>query len=129
MTRRHTTLLVVAVPLAAFVCVVASYYQYAEYREYRFLRDLSLVAFSTSMLGSPRDDQERAEEVGINLFAAYENNLKTNKRFDLAWMLIASESPEYIAFAKENVNWTKPLRGRTNTFALQRVSRDSLASQ
>lgn len=61
------------------------------------------------MIGAPREEQEnaahdRAEEFGIDLFAAYENNLESDLRFHLAWMLITNESTEYSQFARQNVS-------------------------
>lgn len=97
----------VALSLVAAACV-GGWFAFRDLRKVRFLHDLHLVGFSRSMIGSPRDDQElaaqrRADELGIDLFAAYEDSLEKNVRFDLAWMLITRESLEYSSFAKQNV--------------------------
>jgi hypothetical protein len=75
----------------------------------RFLHDLSLVHSSTSMIGMPRAEREqavrhRAEELRIDLFAAYRGNLDEGRRYDLAWLLISDESPDYIEFAVANTH-------------------------
>jgi hypothetical protein len=107
MTHRGRRLLVIAALLAIVACV-GSWHGYAEYRKAQFLRDLHLVSFSTSMIGSPHTEQElaahqQAEELGIDLFAAYENNIESGARFHLSWMLITNESPEYYEFAKQEI--------------------------
>ncbi|MBC8872677.1 MAG: DNA alkylation repair protein [Planctomycetes bacterium] len=109
MTHRRRRLLVIAA-LLAVVGYVGGWYAYTEYRKAQFLRDLDLVVFSTSLIGSPRGEEERAahqraDELGIDLFAAYENNLETGSRFHLAWMLITNESPEYYQLAKQNIDF------------------------
>jgi hypothetical protein len=108
MIHRRRRLLII-VPLLAAVACVLGWYAYAEYRKAQFLRVLHFVGFSTSMIGSPREEQEnaahdRAEELGIDLFAVYENNLESGLRFQLAWMLITNESTEYSRFARQNVD-------------------------
>jgi len=108
MTHRRIRLLVIA-PLLAIVACVVGWYAYGEYRKARFLHDLHLVACSTSMIGQPREERERAahqraEELGIDLFDAYESNLDTEVRFHLAWMLITNESIQYCQFTKRNVD-------------------------
>lgn len=108
MIHRRRRLLIIAALFAVVACVV-SWYAYTEYRKAQFLRDLHLVGFSASMIGSPRAEQERAahqraEELGIDLFAAYQEHLESDVRFHLAWMLITNESTEYTQFANQNVN-------------------------
>ena len=108
MIHRPRRLLIIVALLAAVACVLG-WHAYTEYRKAQFLRDLHLVGFSTSMIGSPRQEQEnaahdRAEELGIDLFAAYENNLESGLRFHLAWMLITNESTEYSEFVSQNVD-------------------------
>lgn len=108
MTHRRRRLLVIALLLAIVACV-GGWYAYSEYRKAQFLRDLHLVNFSTSLIGMPRAGEERAahqraEELGIELFAAYETNLETGARFHLAWMLITNESPQYYQLAKQNID-------------------------
>jgi len=77
MHRRRRLLIIVAL-LAAVACVLG-WYADTEYRKAQFQRDLHLVGFSTSMIGSPREEQEHAthdgaEELGVGLFAVYKNN-------------------------------------------------------
>lgn len=109
MTPRDRRLL----PLAAVLTVVAVilvWRTYVQYRQLEFLDNLHLVGFSTSMIGAPAADQEplahqRAKELGIDLFAAYRDNLEPDSsvRFQVAWMLITNESPEYMEFAEQHV--------------------------
>lgn len=93
--------------VVALACIVG-WQVYSVHRVRRFLGDLHLVSFSTSMLGSPRAGaeraaQERARELDIDLFAAYEHRLEGRTRFSLAWMLISNESPRYYEFAQTSV--------------------------
>ncbi len=95
--------------LLAVVASVVGWYAFAEYRKAQFLRDLHLVGFSTSMIGSPRAEKElaahqRAKKLGIDLFGAYQKHLESDLRFHLAWMLITNESTEYFHFANQNVD-------------------------
>jgi len=106
MARR--TRYALAATLVAALLSLGGWYGLAEYRQYRFVADLHLVGFSTSMIGSPRPEQEQdtqrqAAELGIDLFAAYQNNLRYDARFDLAWLLITQESPEYLNHVREHV--------------------------
>lgn len=108
MNHRRRRLLV-SVPLLAIFASVIGWYAHSEYRKAQFLSDLHLVGFSTSMLASPRAEQEpaahqRAEDLGIDLIAAYQNNLESVLRFQLAWMLITNESTEYLQFASQHVD-------------------------
>lgn len=105
----HRRRLLIIVPLLAAVACFLGWYAYAEYRKAQFLRDLHLVGFSTSMISMPREEQgnaahDRAEELGIDLFAAYKSNLESGLRFQLAWMLITNQSTEYSQFASQNVD-------------------------
>src|SRR5690606_13037987 len=108
MTDRHKQQIAIAVLLVIVAGVVGSY-AYAEHRKTRFLRELCLVGFSTSMIGEPPAEKERAalrraEELGIDLDAEYRRNLESGPRYDLAWMLITKESAEYFQFASQNVD-------------------------
>lgn len=105
----HRRRLLIIVPLLAAVACFLGWYAYAEYRKAQFLRDLHLVGFSTSMISMPREEQgnaahDRAEELDIDLFAAYKSNLESGLRFQLAWMLITNQSTEYSQFASQNVD-------------------------
>ena len=118
--------LILITALVAIVALIVGWYGYTEYRKAQFLSDLHLVDFSTSLIRSPSAEQERAahqraETLGIDLFAAYENNLEhpgsatfirrsytifnlASARFDLAWMLITNESTEYYQWVKQNID-------------------------
>jgi len=105
----HRRRLLIIVPLLAAVACFLGWYAYAEYRKAQFVRDLHLVGFSTSMISEPHEEQEnaahdRAEELGIDLFAAYKSNLESGLRFQLAWMLITNQSTEYSQFASQNID-------------------------
>lgn len=100
----------IIVPLLAAVTCFLGWYAYAEYPKTQFLRDLCLVGFSTFMISHPKEEQEntahdRAEELGIDLFAAYKSNLKPGLRYQLAWMLITKQSTEYTQFASQNIDY------------------------
>lgn len=104
--KRHGIwfLAVVIVGLAG----VVGWKVYDVYRVRRFLGELRLVHFSTSLIGSPGAEKERAahqraRELHLNLFAAYRERLKRDARFSLAWMLISNESPQYYEFAMAHV--------------------------
>jgi hypothetical protein len=108
MTRRFTRNCLIGA-LAAIVAIGGAWYGYSEYVKAQFLRELSLVFFSTSMIGGASTEKEqaaheRAKELGINLFAAYRSHSEANARFDLAWMLITNESVEYYEFARVNID-------------------------
>ncbi|MCG8584238.1 MAG: hypothetical protein MI757_05950 [Pirellulales bacterium] len=108
MTIGRRQLLAVATMLAPVACIVV-WYAHVEYRKAHFLRDLHLVAVSTSLIGSPSAEQERAararaSELGIDLFAAYENNIETGVRNHLAWLLISDESIDYYDLAKQSID-------------------------
>jgi hypothetical protein len=85
------------------------WYIYRDYRREQFLENLHLVGFSTSMIGAPREGSEdeaqlRAKALGIDLLATYQDRLPDDPvRYQLAWMLITQESPEYYELAKENI--------------------------
>jgi len=107
MVRRRIRLLIVGV-LLVVAAIGAGWYAYTAYRKAQFLRELHLVGFSTSLIGPPpaemeRAAQEKAEDLNIDLFAAYRENPDKRVRCDLAWMLITKESLDYYEFAKNNV--------------------------
>ena len=107
MFQRRRRLIIVGL-LAIAACVFGRY-AYTEYHKVQFLRELFLVGFSTSMIGTPHAEHElaahqREKELGVDLFAAYENNLESGVRLHLAWMLITNESTEYVQFARQNVD-------------------------
>jgi hypothetical protein len=109
MHRRGTRLVVHGTLLAAVACGCGlCWYVSLVCRRTEFLDDLHLVGFSTSMIATPRAEQERAarqraEDLGIDLFAAYKRNLDAGARYHLAWLLISDESADYIEFAKTNI--------------------------
>jgi hypothetical protein len=79
-----------------------------DHRREAYLRNLDLVAFSTSMIGSPNRGQVEAElqladKAGIDLMDMYRECRKRGERFSLAWMLISRESPEYFQDAKTHI--------------------------
>jgi len=107
MATRRTRILIVGV-LLVIAAIGVGWNAYTAYRKAQFLRELHLVGFSTSMIGLPsaemeRAAQEKAEQLNIDLLAAYEDNLDHRVRCDLAWMLITKESLDYYEFAKNNV--------------------------
>ena len=74
----------------------------------RFVRELSIVHFSTSLIGSPAEGKvslalAEAERLHVDLFSQYKKNFNVGNATDLAWLLITKESPEYLDFAKEHV--------------------------
>ena len=108
MYHRRTRLLVQGTLLTAVACGLGWYVSLV-YRRTHFLHNLHLVGFSTSMIGATRAEQElaarqRAEELGIDLFAAYKRNLDAGARYHLAWLLISRELADYIQFAKTNID-------------------------
>lgn len=96
--------MMLALPLLA----VTGWFAYSQYQQARFINQLDLVAFSTSMVGGPnpgavRAANERAEELGIDLPAAYKNHLNEPPRFSIACLLIDRESHPYFDYCRENV--------------------------
>jgi hypothetical protein len=123
--------------LVVAVCVgLLSCFGYVEYTRHNFIRSLFLVGYSTSTMGCPSAEMERnalaeADRLYINLFRAYRANLSRNTRVHLAWLLITRESPDYVAFAQQNINavpWpeVRVWRFRYNDKALTPKYRDRI---
>lgn len=108
MTRNDHRRTCIAFGVLVVVVSAVGWELYTDYRVDRFVEDLHLVTFSTSMIGSPRAETERAaaeraRDIGIDLFDVYQAHLERGVRFSLAWMLISDEAPQYYDFAKANV--------------------------
>lgn len=86
---------------------------YKAYLKWKFRTDLNLVRCSTSLLGGPRAEkvsaaQQRAQDLEIDVLAAYRKDTRPGVRTNLAWLLISEESRGYYEFAKqkiESVSW------------------------
>jgi hypothetical protein len=94
--------------VAMLVIPAVGFVVYREYHKAQFINHLGLVYFSTSLIGTPRDERVRqaaaeAEELGVDLFAAYTANLENGCHYDLAWLLIRSESAAYLDFVGRHV--------------------------
>jgi hypothetical protein len=136
MARRRTRWLFVVVVSVAVSAAAVDWHLYTVYAKAKFLRGLHLVGFSTSLIGTPhaeteRAAQEKAEHLNINLFEAYKHYLAEDVRFDLAWMLITRESLDYYEFAKSNIDsvpWpeVRIWRDRCKEHSLSREYRDRL---
>jgi hypothetical protein len=102
--RRSFLFVIVAGLFVAAVVV----FEFQDYRRAKFLRELCLVKYGTHMIGTPYPEQElaareRAEQLGIDLFAAYRDSRSDDVRCQLAWLLISDESPEYYRFVQRNI--------------------------
>jgi len=83
------------------------------FRQYQFIHSMCLVHFSTSLIGMPDAESERAafetaDRLQINLIDSYKESFDESARVQLAWLLISRESDEYCACAKsdiEHVSW------------------------
>jgi hypothetical protein len=74
----------------------------------RFVRELGIVHFSTSMIGGPAEGKipealKEAERLHVDLFQQYQKNSKSNRRFDLAYLLITKQSSDYLTDAQKNI--------------------------
>lgn len=105
-SRRQWQLLIVMVG----VVLGLGWLVYRDYRREQFLENLQLVGFSTSLIGSPREGAEeeahlRARALGIDLLKTYQeySDPDDSVRYQLAWMLITRESPEYCELAEKNI--------------------------
>jgi hypothetical protein len=98
MSRRFI-ILAGTVVLTASAAGVAFRSLYESPRE-RFVHELDLVAFSTSMIGGPAPNRleaahNEAQRLNVDLFAAYLKHQDNDKRINLAYLLIETNSPNY----------------------------------
>ncbi|MFI5378392.1 MAG: hypothetical protein ACHRHE_03725 [Tepidisphaerales bacterium] len=81
---------------------------WAWHRRAQFVRNLDLVAFSTSLIGMPsvaelRAKSAEADGLGVDLMKEYRNHSDDGHRFQLAYLLLSRESSAYCSFADEHL--------------------------
>jgi hypothetical protein len=101
--RRYWILLAVAYLLLG----IALWWTYESPQD-RFVRELSIVHFSTSLIGGPAEGKisealKEAERLHVDLFQKYQKNAKSDRRSDLAYLLITKQSLDYVADALKNI--------------------------
>jgi len=74
----------------------------------RFVSELGIIHFSTSMIGGPAEGKvsealQEAERLHVDVFKKYQKNARSDRRFDLAYLLITKQSSDYLADARENI--------------------------
>lgn len=119
-----------AIVAGLFVAAVAGF-AIQDYRRAKFLRELCLVKFSTHLIGTPypedeRAARERAEQLGIDVFAAYRDSRSDYVRSQLAWLLISDESPEYFRFVQQNIESACWLEAR---IWVSRINRETVSPE